>query len=358
MSLGSAIARRVGAAGLSRKLSTVSFRGDESLGRQWLVSPGGGSRVRILRSAQYSPFVNLAIEEAIFKEHVGFAADRDMRGARTLLLWCNDPSVIIGRNQSAHRECRLQAMEEQGVNLVRRRSGGGAVYHDRGNAIFSFVSPEAGARATNNATLVAALARLGVAASASGRNDIEVMDPASSGDPASLRKKVSGAAFRFEHDTLLHHGTMLLHVDMDALSRLLNPDRLKLESKAIKSVAGRVVNLRDMVPNIDRSVWEDALVRSFLEQHGFGAEALQEDALVSVRGIIQTVDHVRAVKEHAIGEYSSSPTCSALFRRIQSCAALLFSLRPRRGERERCMASRVRAELQPATRAPFPLGRR
>ena len=270
-------------------------------GSAWLSSPATGRRVRIVRSTQYDPFVNLALEEALFREH---ADDPAMRDAWTLYLWSNDPSVIIGRNQSAHRECRLQAMEEQRVNLVRRRSGGGAVYHDRGNAIFSFLSPEAGARAVNNATLVAALAKLGVHAEASGRNDIEVVL-----DTTPSRKKVSGAAFRYENDTLLHHGTMLLHVDMGALARLLNPDRLKLESKAIKSVSARVANVRDLVPGVDRASWEAALVRAFLEQHGFAHEAADPE-----HTHVQTIDHAAALAHHPVVRDRVAQSTSAEWR--------------------------------------------
>ena len=169
-----------------------------------------------------------------------------------LFLWNNDPTVVIGRHQSAHMECYLPLIQKQNVHLVRRKTGGGAVYHDRGTAIFSFISPDlSGVRSENNSILVRALASLSIDAKATGRNDIEVG-----------QVKVSGSAFRMENNSFLHHGTLLLHTDLNALSSLLRPNPYKLASKGITSVLSRVTNL-----NLTRDIWETALVTEFLKHH-------------------------------------------------------------------------------------------
>lgn len=229
------------------------------------------TRLRVFTSVTHDPFLNLACEEALFRQHIEDRHDPLMQQTRTLYLWCNDPSIVIGRHQSAHRECKLNEMTKRGVHLIRRRSGGGAVYQDRGNAIFSFIgSAQAESKLINNQILTAALRELGVQAFASGRNDIEVFHNASQAagaDAAEGKRKISGAAFRLESGVLLHHGTMLLNVDMNALSLLLNPNRLKLESKAIKSVTARVINLATLVPGLNRRLWDSVLTTAFVNHY-------------------------------------------------------------------------------------------
>jgi lipoate---protein ligase len=206
------------------------------------------------------PFFNLAFEEWLFKNH-----DTDS-GAHSLFLWCNKPSVIIGRFQNPHRECHLSRMEQHDVELVRRKSGGGAVYQDHGNAIFSFLTPaqrsKAGNRTAvvdaNNSILTKALSSFGIEAEASGRNDIVISDS---------QRKVSGAAFKRERNLFLHHGTMLLDVDFNALSNYLNPNKLKLQSKGVTSVAARVQNLIDLVPDMSLAHWNSALHDAFIAHH-------------------------------------------------------------------------------------------
>eukprot|EP00466_Bigelowiella_natans_P012037 jgi/Bigna1/85931/estExt_fgenesh1_pg.C_70045 len=151
-------------------------------------------------------------------------------------------------------------MEEDGIALCRRASGGGAVYQDLGNTCFSFLNeiPSSGSaveapsvdfKSINNEILTAALSRLDIEAQASGRNDIEV-----NYDGASY--KISGSAYKLKNDSTtgrlrsLHHGTMLLNVDTNALSSYLTPDATKLKSKGISSVKSRVKNLIEVNPDI------------------------------------------------------------------------------------------------------------
>ena len=127
---------------------------------------------------------------------------------RVLFLWRNDNTVVIGRAQNPWKECNTRRMEEDGVTLARRSSGGGAVFHDLGNSCFTFMAGKPGYDKSVSTTIVIdALARLGVSAFASGRNDLLVATP--DGD-----RKVSGSAYRETHDRGFHHGTLLLDADL------------------------------------------------------------------------------------------------------------------------------------------------
>jgi len=227
--------------------------------------------VRIVRSMQYNPYVNLAMEESLYRYNQKNPA------LKTLYLWQNDPSIIIGRNQSAHNECKLHEMKKREVTLVRRKSGGGAVYHDRGNAIFSIMGNST--KTENNAIILNALSNIGIkSATASGRNDIIIHD-----------RKISGSAFRFENEILLHHGTMLLNVNMNALSELLVPNPLKLASHGIKSVSARVMNLIDIYPEITRDLWDKSLADAFNSHYGTNApiEIIDHEKILATDSIVQ-----------------------------------------------------------------------
>ena len=191
-----------------------------------------------------------SLAESLFRS--GAAADH------VLFLWSNDPSVILGKHQHAHREVHLTALRERGVHLVRRHSGGGAVYQDRGNAIFTFISRDTpDNKEQHNRIILGALRMLGIEGQASGRNDFEVDG-----------KKVSGCAFRRDKGWLLHHGTMLVHTDLAALPSLLSPSAAKLRAKGVTSVSARVRNLAELRPGLQAEQWDQALLHAFLEEHG------------------------------------------------------------------------------------------
>lgn len=210
----------------------------------------GHARLRVLQSETHDPWLNLATEEFIF-------ADMDP-SFQTLFLWRNSPTVVIGRHQNAWSECKVDEMEAAGIKLARRHSGGGAVFQDLGNTNFTFLSPANDFdKARNTGIIVRALAELGVSAQPSGRNDITVG-----------ARKVSGAAFKQSGDRSFHHGTLLINVDMGALQRYLNPHKAKLQSKGVKSVAARVVNLADINPSITHDSAVHAITQSFFREYG------------------------------------------------------------------------------------------
>ncbi len=197
------------------------------------------------------PALNLAIEEALLlKEGLGPA----------LFLWQNAHTVVIGRGQNAWKECRSQLLEEEGGTLVRRSTGGGAVYHDLGNLNFSFVMPRALYDVSRQLNVIRrAVAQFGIETEASGRNDIVLKDSGA---------KFSGNAFRNTQTRSLHHGTILMDVDMALLGRYLAPSKQKLEAKGVQSVRARVGNLKELAPGITIQALKEALNAAFIDEYG------------------------------------------------------------------------------------------
>ncbi|MGL5540172.1 MAG: lipoate--protein ligase family protein [Erysipelotrichaceae bacterium] len=195
-------------------------------------------------SHSVDPHYNLALEE--------YLLDHMPADAQVLLLWQNEPSVIIGQNQDAASEVHLDLLRQDHVHLVRRSSGGGAVYQDLGNLNFSFLMPTATYDLdTQFSIIIAALARFGIQAQRSGRNDLCVQE-----------RKVSGNAFLKRKHHQLHHGTLLVEVDFARLQAYLHVHPLKLQSKKVTSVVSRVANLSEFAP-ISVVALQQALVECY-----------------------------------------------------------------------------------------------
>ncbi len=174
-------------------------------------------------------------------------------GDEILFLWQNAPTVVIGKNQNSRAECDLERMEEDGVLLSRRLSGGGAVFHDLGNLCFSFISHAEIHSVTRQLSLIAEACRsFGIDASVTGRNDVEADG-----------RKFSGNAFYSVGENKCHHGTVLISADKSRLANYLTVSKTKLEAKGIKSVRSRVVNLTELVPDITVENFERALIEAF-----------------------------------------------------------------------------------------------
>jgi len=207
-------------------------------------------KLRILKSAVTNPWFNLATEDWIFQ-----ALDPQ---SHTLFLWRNSETVVIGRSQNPWVECKTDKMAEDNVYLARRQSGGGAVFHDLGNTNFTFLSPKVDYDQEANFTIIInALKKLGVDATLSGRNDMQVGD-----------KKISGSAFKHSVDRSFHHGTLLVNADMQKLGDYLNPHPLKLQAKGIKSVRSRVANLVEFNDTINHKTLSQAMIEAFCEYYG------------------------------------------------------------------------------------------
>lgn len=177
------------------------------------------------------PRTNLALEEFLLRHVV---ADEML-----FLFYSNTPVVILGRNQNAFEEVDPDFLAVNGIELVRRLSGGGTVYHDSGNLNFSFISPERGdlhnfAKFTD--PIVAALGELGIKAELRNRSSLFVGD-----------KKISGNAQYASRGRVLSHGTLLFDSDLAQLNRAVQPRPLSIQSKAVQSVRANVVNIADLL---------------------------------------------------------------------------------------------------------------
>lgn len=187
--------------------------------------------MKIYHSDKIDAFYNLALEEHILTQY----QDDDY-----LLFWQSKNTVVIGRHQNLPEEIDLEYADKLDINIVRRPTGGGAVYHDYGNLNFSFISDMLGSsqKAMDHFTqpIVMALKNLALDAEKSGRNDIMISG-----------KKVSGNAQRIQGQRILHHGTLLFDSDLSVLSQVLKVRPEKFKSKSAKSVRNRVANIKEFL---------------------------------------------------------------------------------------------------------------
>lgn len=211
-------------------------------------------------SRSTNPYYNLALEEMLF--------EGTEKGC-TLYLWQNQNTVVIGKNQNAWKECRVPLLEAEGGRLARRSSGGGAVFHDLGNLNFTFLLPREEYDVVRQLSVVQKAAEsFGIKTEFTGRNDLVESEGGA---------KFSGNAFRFSTDTAMHHGTVLIDVDMQKLSRYLAPSREKLSAKGVESVRARVVNLKDRSAALTVEKMQAALVDAFIATYG-PARLMQPEA--------------------------------------------------------------------------------
>ena len=195
-------------------------------------------------SENTSPYYNLALERSLFD-----FVDED---TVILYLWQNSHTIVIGKNQNAYAECKVDEFIKDGGTLARRPSGGGAVYHDLGNLNFSIICNESIAKEHTYQRIVKeALGYFGIVSEFNGRNDLTVDD-----------KKFSGNAFYVKDDVLCQHGTILINSDFKELSKYLTPDISKLERNHVKSVESRVVNLSEISDKITVESMKEAMIKA------------------------------------------------------------------------------------------------
>lgn len=178
----------------------------------------------------YDPATNLAIEYFLLNEKF---LDEPI-----LLFYINEPSIIIGKNQNTHVEINQDYVDEHGVHVVRRFSGGGAVYHDLGNICFCFITKDDGQSFRDfkkfTTPIIDALHKMGAeSAELKGRNDLLIDG-----------KKFSGNAMYSTNGRMTAHGTLMFDVDIEETNNVLRPKEQKLTSKGVKSVRSRVTNIK------------------------------------------------------------------------------------------------------------------
>ena len=218
-----------------------------------------------------------------------------------LLFYINDPSIIVGRNQNTIEEVNQAYVEEKGIRVVRRMSGGGAVYHDRGNFSFCFIKDDDGSFrdfASFTQPVIEALHKMGAkGAELKGRNDLLIDD-----------KKFSGNAMYAKNGRMTAHGTILFDADLDEVTKALKPRKEKFESKGIKSVRSRVTNIKPYVlPEYQKLTTEE--FRDLLLLEIFGVE--RREQVKELKLTDEDWNKVRAIQAERFGNwdwnYGQSP---------------------------------------------------
>ena len=230
------------------------------------------TELRIFESKGFNPYKNLATEKHLM--------DITPKGCCVLYLWQNQNTVVIGRNQNPWLECRTSLLEDEGGKLARRLSGGGAVFHDLGNLNFTFIMPKEDYDLDRQVAVIQkACAFAGITAEKSGRNDL-----------LADGRKFSGNAFYQNATHAYHHGTLMVDVDKDKLGRYLSPPKAKLEAKGVASVRSRVVNLKELSPELTIDKIKQYMATAFGEVYGIATTSftLQDEDFAEIASLEQT----------------------------------------------------------------------
>ena len=248
------------------------------------------------------PAWNLAVEEYVF--------DRLPKDRMYVMLWQNDHAIIIGKHQNTLAEINESYVKEQGIRVVRRLSGGGAVYHDMGNLNFTVIADAQGDALDFGRfcdIVIRALARVGIKAERNGRNDMTID-----------AKKFSGNAQYIRHGRVMHHGTILFDSNSTVLANALKVDPAKIQAKGIKSVRSRVTNVRPYLPkDLSLSQFREVLLQSILEQFPGEPYMLTDADKAAIQGIKE--------KRYDTWDWNfgHSPACTAHRRqRIEGCGTV------------------------------------
>lgn len=218
--------------------------------------------MRYIDNTSTEPYFNLAAEEYLLKhtEEEYFS------------LWRNEPCIIVGKNQNTLSEINVDYVKEKNIKVVRRLTGGGAVFHDLGNLNFTFIVND------NNSyndfykfvkPIIEALKELGVEAEFSGRNDMLIEG-----------KKFSGNAQCKHKNRVMHHGTLLFSSNMSDLTGALKPKAVKFSDKSVKSVASRVTNISDHLKEpLGVLDFKDAIFKYIIAEQGKMVESYSQEEI-------------------------------------------------------------------------------
>jgi lipoate-protein ligase A len=230
------------------------------------------------------PYTNLAFENWLFQNKV---TDQPI-----LYLWQNKPCVIIGRAQNPWLECNLSELEKDDLEVIRRQSGGGTVYHDLGNLNYTFLCPNTQYdKAKNLKTIIDGLALLKIHASISARNDIMVNDL--NKEP----RKISGCAFRETKHKSFHHGTLLINADTSSLSRYLHHKQdSTITAKGVTSVRSKVINLSEINNMKDISHYENSLIKAFCQNFNISNRNIKQVSQTEILALNDISEEIRTLR--------------------------------------------------------------
>ena len=222
-----------------------------------------------LESPSRDPYFNLALEEYVF--------ERMDKSKSYFLLWQNDNTIVVGKYQNTAEEIDQAYVDAHGIRVARRLSGGGAVYHDKGNLNFTFIVDRADAPGLNFKIFVEpvirALARFGVHAAFTGRNDLTIDG-----------MKFSGNAQYARRGRLLHHGCIMLDSNLTSVADALRVKEAKFDSKAVKSVRSRVTTINAHAPApISMEDFKGALKECAMASGALEPCTLTEEDLAAIR---------------------------------------------------------------------------
>ena len=258
------------------------------------------------------PAFNLAVEEYVF--------DYLPKDRMYVMLWQNDNAIIIGKNQNTLAEINESFVQENGIRVVRRLSGGGAVYHDMGNLNFTVIADAQGENLDFGrfcALVVKALQKVGVRAEINGRNDMTIDG-----------KKFSGNAQYLRQGRVMHHGTILFDSNASVLANALKVDEAKIQAKGVKSVRSRVTNVRPCLP-VDMTLpqFRKILLDTILEEAP-GEEYILDEKDLAVVAKLKTDRY-----DTWQWNYGHSPECTLHKKgRVEGCGTVEAFITLREGK--------------------------
>ncbi|KAF9131595.1 Biotin/lipoate A/B protein ligase [Mortierella sp. 14UC] len=266
----------------------------------------GSFKVETYISKINDPWTNLAFEEWLFRN--------SDPSTYILFLYRNSKSVIVGRNQNPFKECNLRLLARDGIPFVRRKSGGGTVYHDMGNTNYSIMMPrEVFDRRTNVELICRALHELDI--------------------PASVNER---SAFKLIQHRAYHHGTMLIDTDLSSLGQYLKVDRSSLVTKGVASVRSPVTRLRESSFTIDHLSFCEATRTEFLKRYAYDTwrQNLEGEPIVVDQQMIDGMEGVQRIRDEMRTwewMYGQTPEFSYQLEKVFSWGTVNVTIKSKEG---------------------------